>query len=580
VEKPKGFEDWPREVQEEFERRLAAIKARETPLLWEQVELGIAGVKGVARPKQLPPDHPKHHLTDAQGYRCESPHGPDGTCPDWEIWLFLAGRGTGKTKAGAQWCLAMARSEADIWVGVCAPTFADVKNVCFEGQSGIINEARPGEIADYNKNGLKITLNNGSVIQGYSAEKPDSVRGANLSYAWFDELAMIRYFKFYDYGLMPALRIGDCPRLMITTTPKRMKLIRKLMGDAKIKPEVVHLTHATSDENPYIAKMTKRLRGEYAGTYLERQELGGEFLDEVDGALFTVDMFSEHRVDDKEVPSLKRVIVSIDPATTSSDSSDETGIVVAGLGEDNHVYILDDCSLKGSPTRCMEAAVAALEEFSGDYIVGETNGVGDYMLNALRVVNPHVAFKPVRGMKGKFIRAVPASLYAAQGKVHMVGTDVAGVRRFEKLEAQLCAMTEDDDRSSMHDDRADAFVWTILEFRDAWQGSMKEAYGFTTCTSCGADVHEKKDKRCKSCGHEVQKPEELKSDRPRGSKWSDAYMSTCGKCGQMYSVREKQCPACFMNPGAYMRAVAKLSGSNNLASVHYSGRDWLKGRKV
>lgn len=474
----------------------------------------------------------------------------------------------------------MARSEPSIWVGVCAPTFADVKNVCFEGQSGIISEARPGEIQDYNKNGLKITLNNGSVIQGYSAEKPDSVRGANLSYAWFDELAMIRYFKFYDYGLMPALRIGDSPRLMITTTPKRMKLIRKLMADAKIDPMRVHLTHATSDENPFVGKMAKRLRAEYAGTYLERQELGGEFLDEVDGALFTVDMFSEHRVPEDEVPSLKRVIVSIDPATTSSDSSDETGIVVAGLGEDSHVYVLDDCSLKGSPTRCMEAAVAALQEYSGDYIVGETNGVGDYMLNALRVVDPHVAFKPVRGMKGKYIRAVPASLYAAQGKIHMVGTDVAGVRRFEKLEAQLCAMTEDDDRSSMHDDRADAFVWSILEFRDAWQGSMKEAYGFMTCPKCGADVHERKDKRCRSCGLEVAHPEPIKSDRPQGSKWSDAYYSTCNKCGKQYPQRHKQCPDCHLTPDAYMQRVMAASGSGVSNWKGYSGSNWFKGRRI
>jgi ribosomal protein L37E len=229
----------------------------------------------------------------------------------------------------------------------------------------------------------------------------------------------------------------------------------------------------------------------------------------------------------------------------------------------------------------MEAVVSAMHEYNADYVVGEVNGVGDYMLNALHVVDPHVAFKPVRGMKGKLIRAMPASLYAAQGKVHMVGTDTAEIRRFEKLEAQLCAMTEDDDRSNMHDDRADAFVWCILEFRDAWQGSMKEAYGFMTCTKCGADVHEKKDKACKSCGHPVEEESRPAGpDRPGGSRWSDAYYNTCKKCGAKYSPHKRQCPECTMDAGEYLRRAMTTAGNQNPTWKNYTSGNWFRNRKV
>ena len=409
-------------------------------LRWEAVDDWAAGrvLPGdqVARNKQLPPDHPKHsqpwtHPRTGEVYRCASPHGPDGTCPDWDVWIFMAGRGTGKTLAGANWTLSMAREKPRVWVGVCAPTFADIKNVCFEGTSGLLNVAQPGEIVDYNKNGLKQTLNNGSVIQGYSAEKPDSIRGANLYGAWFDEMAMIRYMKFYDYGLEPALRIG-AGRLMVTTTPRRMKLIRALVAQSKKDPLKVHLTEATSDENPEVEKMVRKMREKYAGTFLERQELGGELLDEVDGALFTVDMFSEYRIFEGEQPEFRRVVVAIDPATTASDSSDETGICVVAEGANRHFYTLDDCSLRGSPETVMSAAVDAFRRWDADCIVGEINGVGDYMKTALHHIDPYVPFRSVRGLKGKYARAEPVSILAQQGKVHMVGT------AFDKLEEQLC----------------------------------------------------------------------------------------------------------------------------------------------
>lgn len=503
-------------------------------------------------------------------YQCASPHGPDGTCPDWDVWIFMAGRGCGKTLAGSHWTLGMARSMPRVWMGVCAPTFADIKNVCFEGTSGILNVAEHGEITDYNKNGLKLTLSNGSVIQGYSAEKPDSVRGANLYGAWFDELAMIRYMKFYDYGLEPALRVGS-GRLMVTTTPRRMKLIRQLVAQSKKDPLRIHLTEATSDENPEVEKMVRKMREKYAGTFLERQELGGELLDEVDGALFTVDMFGENRVFEGEQPEFRRVVVAIDPATTASDSSDETGIVVVGEGANRHFYTLDDASLRGSPEVVMNAAVQAYRRWDADCIVGEINGVGDYMKAALHHIDPHVPFRAVRGLKGKYARAEPVSILAQQGKIHMVGAE------FDKLEEQLCAFSSDDDRTAMHDDRADAWVWGMLELSGiSQQVNYREMYGFIACAKCGEQVHEK-DPKCAHCGAAPEKQEPVPSARGDERRWSAAYLNTCRTCGSQYSMREKKCPQCNQSPGSYMSQVAAFTGTGRQWHS-YTGRNWMKDR--
>jgi len=550
-----------RETKDALAKEILAIKAANTPRPWDTM----------ARPKQLAPDHPKHHVPDAQGYSC----GCEGPSPDWTTWVFLAGRGTGKTKAGANWSIAMALSEPGIYVAVCAPTFADVRDVCFEGQSGIIREAQPGEIVDYNKNNLRITMRNGSIIQGYSAIKKDSIRGANLSYCWFDELAMIPYQSFYDYGLKPALRVkpkNNEPRLMVTTTPKRMRLIRQLIKQGGEEPGRVHITSARSEENPFFAAgALAELRKQYKGTYLEKQELEGDLPDEVDGALFKVEDFCEYRVEPGEEPEFRRIVVSIDPATTSSDASDETGIIVAAQGLNYHYYTLEDCSLRGTPDDCMTAVASAFRRWEADIVVGEKNGVGDYMRELLAKKDPNIPFKPVPAMKGKHIRAQPVSIMASQGRIHMVGDD------FEKLEEQLTAMTPDDDRSQAHDDRADAWVWAMRELTGESGASYKEMYGFVSCNSCGEDVNETLDKACRHCGTPIDKGEKEKV-RDRSSRWASAYQKTCS-LGHTYAMNLSRCPVCNPDPLAYLAQVAKLSGNNN-SGWSYTGKSWLQGRKI
>jgi phage terminase large subunit-like protein len=569
---PEGFELWPASVQKKWVEEFHALYF---PKLrwWEKPE--TVDEDSGPRPSQLPPDHPRHADADLQGYSC----GCGGNA-DWYIWLLLTGRGWGKTKTGSNWVLEMALSKPGIHVGVCAPTYEAVRSICVEGESGIVAEARRNnvEIEDYNRNRQEIRLGNGSKIRGFSAEKPDSIRGENLSYCWFDELAMIRYFQFYHEGLMPALRRGENPRMVITTTPKRIRLLRDLLADAENEAETgVHLTRGHSSENRHFARRQREaLERKYAGTYMLKQELEGELVGEIDGCLFPLEQFSETRVypDKDTLPQWRRVVVAIDPATTSSDSSDESGIVVAAEGADGDYYILEDCSGRYAPDQQMRVVAEAFYRNSADCVVGEVNMTGDYMRALLNTVDPNIPLRSVHGMRGKVARAQgPASLFM-QGRVHMVGDN------FQKLEEQLSAMTESDDRSRMHDDRADSFVWSLLHLAGANQGSWGIVYGFRDCTGCGARVNEDKDQRCNNCGAEItQLPPKHAGGMPAREPWSVAYLRTCGKCGAKYTPKERSCPECSVSPETYLaRALAAQSGQRGKYS--YTGKNWLAGRRI
>jgi phage terminase large subunit-like protein len=568
---PEGFEQWPKEIQQKYLEELHALYFPK--LRWWQKDESLEESSG-PRSKQLPPDHPRHADPDLQGYTC----GCKGN-PDWYIWLLLTGRGWGKTKTGSNWALEMAMSKPEIHVGVCAPTYEGVRAICFEGESGIIAEARRNgiEVTDYNKNRLEITLSNGSKIRGFSAEKPDSIRGENLSYCWFDELAVIRYMAFYHEGLMPALRKGENPRMMITTTPKRIRLLRDLLADGENEAETgVHVTRGHSRENPHFARRQREaLERKYANTYLLKQELEGELVGDVDGALFPAELFSEYRVfaGKDDLPQWRRVVVAIDPATTSRDSSDETGIVVAAEGADGDYYVLEDCSGKFAPDQQMRIVAEAFYRNSADCVVGEVNMTGDYMRSLLNTVDPNIPLRTVHGMKGKVSRAQGPSSLFAQGRVHMVGDN------FRQLEDQLSAMAEGDDRTRMKDDRADAFVWAVIHLAGSNQGDWGSVYGFTDCTGCGARVNYDKDKRCGHCGKDVTPPAPKHAGgRPAQVPWSDAYLRTCPN-GHKYTPRERSCPECAPSPETYLaRAMAAQGGGSGRYS--YTGKDWLSGHRI
>jgi phage terminase large subunit-like protein len=526
----------------------------------------------IARPKQLPPDHPDHCKSDRNGYYCRwyEKDGTEHRCEgqdDWYIWLLLAGRGAGKTLSGSNWILENALKYPNTRWAVVAPTYGQVQKVCFKGDSGIIAQALPGEITFHNRAELVIYLQNGSEIHGFSAENPERARGFNLSGAWLDEVGSFRGTEIWDEVLQPALRKGD-PKVVVTTTPSTSLLLKRwydlFINETKAgRPCDIHLTHSTFRENYALPpKRVEALEKEYAGTRAGRQELEGEMLEDFEGALWKREFIENYRIqpEDFDITCMNRIVVAVDPSMTSGERADESGIVVAGMDNNKEGYLIADLSCHGTPERVMRIAVDAYYGYQADCVVMEANQGGDFLTAALRAVDPGVPPRIVHAQKGKLIRAQPISMLAEQGRLHHVGY-------FPKLEDQLCVMTPDNKRE--HDDRADAFVWAFAELRGITEGSYLDVYGYRKCESCQF-VFSKTLLVCARCGW---KP--LREEKPvTPGDWARAYKNICRKCGGAYPQREPQCPNCTPNPMGYMAQVAKFTG-NQTGWVSYQGKSWL-----
>ena len=372
---------------------------------------------------------------------------------DYNIQLFLAGRGWGKTLTGAydlvQYCLLNANSIC----GVIAPTYGDLKRVCFAGESGLLGilDKELFDDTGYNKSNNEITFYNGSKITGFPAIEPDRLRGVQFHRIWCDELASWRYRETFD-NLMMALRLGESPKCIITTTPRPTELIKELAvrSDTKI------IRGSTFDNVANLAPSAiKMLKERYEGTRLGRQELYAEILEDVEGALFNGKNIEQNR---KELtPVLTRIVVAIDPAVTSNSSSDETGIIVAGRGEDNHYYILEDFSGIFSPDMWIKKAIECYYKFDADRIVCEVNNGGDLIEKLLRVQDVNVPYTSVRATRGKMLRAEPISALYEQDKVHHAGY-------FKELEEQMTSYTPFTTKSP---DRLDALVWALTSLQSS-----------------------------------------------------------------------------------------------------------------
>jgi phage terminase large subunit-like protein len=263
-----------------------------------------------ARNKQLPPDDKDHrlpwtHPDTGESYKCEDPRCLAGQVDnEWSTWLFMAGRGTGKTFLGANWLLEQALAHDGTYWALCGPTYGDVRSVLIEGKTGLLKQALDGDIPKdgYNRNNQEIKLRNGSTIIGCSAEKIDSPRGHNFSGAWLDELCQFEKPEFFHEGLMPALREGDA-KLLITTTPRRTRLLRELLKNAENPEYHIHVTRGATRENPYYSKRRlAELEMKYKGTHLYKQELLGELIEDLQGSLFNLDMINAARIKPEDVP--------------------------------------------------------------------------------------------------------------------------------------------------------------------------------------------------------------------------------------------------------------------------------------
>ena len=383
---------------------------------------------------------------------------------DWHIWLILAGRGWGKTLTGAYDAAKFAVRYPEVQVAVVAPTFGDLRRVAFEGVSGILSFLPKeclleGRGQGYNSSAAEIRLYNGSKIMGFSATEPDRLRGPQFHRAWCDELAAWRYPEAFDQ-LMFALRLGESPRCVITTTPKPTHIIRELSK----RSDTIITTGSTFDNADNLAESTlSMLREKYDGTTLGRQELYAEIIDQMEGALWSPPMIEKARV--KDVPELTNILVAVDPAVTNNADSDETGIVIVGKDDNNKYYVLEDRSGKYSPERWGSLAVELYHEWNADRIVAEVNNGGDLVERLIRTVDPSVAYRSVHATRGKMVRAEPIAALYEQGKVHHRGV-------FPELESQMCTYTGE--RVKPSPDRLDALVWGLSEIskssgRAAWR---------------------------------------------------------------------------------------------------------------
>lgn len=398
----------------------------------------------------------------------------------------MAGRGAGKTRTAAEWLAWEAiRQPATRWA-IVAPTFSDARDTCAEGESGVVSILnRFHMLQNYNRSIGEILLTNGSRIKLFSADQPERFRGPQHHGAWCDELGAFRYEEAWDQ-LQFGLRLGKKPRVVVTTTPRPTPLIRML---ANRKDGSVTITRGTTFDNAanLAPSALMELQARYNGTRLGRQELYGEILDDVEGALWTRGVIDRNRVDKQ--PALSRIVVSIDPAVTSNEKSDETGIVVVGSSSDGHGYVLGDYSFKGSPLAWASKAVELFDTYKADAILVEVNQGGDMVSAVLKQVRAGLPIREVRAHVGKKLRAEPVAAMYEQGRIHHVG-------EFAWLEDQMTNWTPEDAYSP---DRIDALVQGFSDLLGKVTVSNYFNAIANMCPSCGLPMP-KSFTNCSKCG--------------------------------------------------------------------------------
>ena len=370
---------------------------------------------------------------------------PDG---DWRVWLLMGGRGSGKTRAGAEWVHALAGQNADLRIALVAETLGDAREVMIDGVSGICRIAGRGR-PDFEASRRRLVWPNGSIAQIFSSEDPESLRGPQFHFAWCDELGKWKHAQETWDMLQFGLRLGDDPRVLVTTTPRPVPLLRGLAGDPKTAVRRIRTDDNAGNLSPgFLAAMAER----YGGTRLGRQELDGELIADREDALW-------HRarlegIRQRNPGPLSRIVVAVDPPATASAAS-VCGIVVAGLDGTGRAVVLADCSVTGaSPAGWAGAVVCAFRRFDADRVVAEVNQGGDMVTAMLRSVDANLPVATVRATRGKFLRAEPVAALYEQGRVVHAAT-------FAELEDQMCDFGPDGLSSGRSPDRLDALVWAL-----------------------------------------------------------------------------------------------------------------------
>ena len=392
-----------------------------------------------ARPDQLPP------LTTASGQ-------------PWQTWLLLGGRGSGKTRAGAEWVRAkaigypVAPGPPARRIALIGLTISQVRSVMVEGVSGLLGVHAPRERPRYEVSRNEIVWRNGAIAQLFAADAPDSLRGPQFDAAWCDEFAKWRRPDYAWDMLQFGLRLGTEPQAVITTTPRNLAVLKKIIDDFTT---AMSRSRTVDNAINLAPGFVRQIMERYGNTALGRQELEGEIVEERAGSYWNYELLNAHRV--AAAPDLGRVVVGVDPPISANAGSDACGIVVVGLGADHRGYVLADRSIRGrEPVVWARAVVAAYRDYAADRVVAETNQGGDLVLAVIRQVDENVPVVGVKATRGKWMRAEPVSTLYAQGRISHVG-------EWPELEAQMCAFGPDGLAHGKSPDRLDALVWALTE---------------------------------------------------------------------------------------------------------------------
>ena len=366
-------------------------------------------------------------------------------------WLILAGRGFGKTRAGAEWIRSKVESGIYGRIALVAEDAADARDVMVEGESGILATASPWFRPRYEPSKRRLTWPNGAQATTFSSADPEALRGPQFDLAWLDELAKWRYMQETWDMLQFGLRLGDNPQQVITTTPRPVPLLKKL-----IKQKGTFITKGSTYDNRsnLSEKFFAEVIDKYEGTRLGRQELNAELLDDNPNALWSYKLLDQHRISQR-VDVYKRIVVAVDPPASSNENSDECGIIVVGELENKQYHVLGDFSVQGKqPQQWANIAITQYHNFTADCVVAEVNQGGDMVAAIFRQLDHTVPIHSVRATKGKWLRAEPVAALYEQGRVHHVGT-------MATLEDQMVDFNPTGEAEGRSPDRLDALVWGI-----------------------------------------------------------------------------------------------------------------------
>ena len=386
----------------------------------------------------------------AEGWWAKWHEGQVPVGDDWDVWLLRGGRGFGKTRAGAEWVWARARETPGARIALVGGNLDDVVKVMVEGPGGLVAAARTGERAKWVASRRRVDFSTGAVAFAYSAETPDKLRGPEHDFAWCDELAKwAKGDETWD-NLMLGLRRGERPRTIVTTTPRTVALLRRIMGLAGFTQTVGR----TADNRHLAERVVAERYAAYGASRLGRQELDAELFEDVEGALWTPALLEAGR-SHASGRAYRRVVVGVDPPASLAGSC---GIVVCALGADGIGEVLADCTVQGrSPEGWARVVVAAAEAWRAHRVVAERNNGGLMVESVLRGAETGLPVRLVHAKDGKAIRAEPVAALFETKRARLAGV-------FPELEDQLCRMTMGGGYDgTASPDRADAMVWALTE---------------------------------------------------------------------------------------------------------------------